>query len=123
MSRAAFALLFLAAFCAKAEWGLGPENIVESCQSKAIEKCETFRGRSNKTNGTASTIIWKVGTKRIVFWGAATKAANDAIKDKMDFNHTLYADFRVCPMEKTLHGHRTAYCVDEIKNPRWTKIE
>lgn len=104
-------------------WGLGSEFIVPNCQDKAVDKCETFRGRSNKTNGSASTVIWKVGTKRIVAWGAATQAANEVIKNKMDFSHTLYADFVACPMEKDIPGHRIEYCIQEITKPRWVKSE
>lgn len=119
-----FALIFsLLGLHVKADWGLGSEFIVENCKEKAVEKCETFRGRSNKTNGSAAMIIWKVGTKRIVSWGFATKFANDFIKDKMDFSYTLYADFYACPMEKDIPGHRIKYCIEKIKNPRWVKSE
>lgn len=108
---------------ARADWGLSREFIVGDCQTKAVGKCESFRGRSQKTNGSAATVIWKIGTSRIVALGSATKAANDVIKDKMDFNHTLYADFVACPMEKDIPKHRISYCVAEIKNARWVKSE
>jgi len=104
-----------------ASWGLNKENIVDSCLEKAVGPCEEFRGRSNQTNGSAGTVIWKVGTKRIITWGAATAAANDVIKDKMDFSHTLYANFSACPMEKDIPGHRIAYCVEEVKDAQWKK--
>ncbi len=116
-------LVILVPGFATADWGLGEKYIVQNCQEKAVEKCETFRGRSNKTNGSASTVIWKVGTKRIVSWGAATHAANDLIKEKMDFSHTLYAHFLACPMEKDIPGHRIKYCIQEIENPRWVRTK
>lgn len=105
----------------EAKWGLDPDLIVDSCQTKAVGPCEDFRGRSNQTNGSGSVVIWKVGTKRIVSWGAATKAANAVIEDKMDFSHTLYANFSACPMEKDIPGNRISYCIESIKNIRWEK--
>ncbi len=78
-------LTTLVPFCAAADWGLNSDFIVKDCQEKAVAKCENFRGRANKTNGSASTVIWKVGTKRIVSWGSATQSANDLIKIKWIF--------------------------------------
>ncbi len=104
-------------------WGLNDYVIVNGCeaQKRCVGPLERFRGRSNKTNGAAATVIWKVGTKRIVAWGAATRQANDLIKEKMDFAHTLFADFTACPMEKAPPSHRTKVCVESIEKPRWVK--
>lgn len=119
-----FALtFFFFPICSFGSWGLNPTFLVESCQSKAFGKCETFRGRSNQSNGSASLIIWKVGTKRIIAWGAATPEANNLIKDKLDFSQTLFADFTACPMEKDIPGHRIDYCIEAIKNLKWVKAE
>jgi hypothetical protein len=120
-----FVLLFFIilqnnAFCS---WGLPKELIVESCNSKAIGRCENFKGRTNQSNGSASIVIWKVGTKRIISWGAATSEANNFIKDKLDFSHKLFADFTACPMEKDIRGKRTQYCVEKIQNPKWVKTD
>lgn len=118
-------ILLLATFLfptsTKANWGLSPEALVDDCKGKAVAPCEKFRGRSNQTMGSAAVVIWKVGTKRIVTWGAATREANAVIENKMDFSQTLFAKFTACPMENDIPGHRIAYCIEKIENVRWVK--
>ncbi|MGZ3809878.1 MAG: hypothetical protein ACXVCE_17470 [Bacteriovorax sp.] len=127
MSKLLFTLLGMSLLVyessALGDWGLNQDFIVENCQSKAVGACEEFRGRSNQTNGSGSIAIWKVGTKRIVSMSAATPKVNDLIKDKLDFSHILFADFKACPMEKDIPGHRIRYCIESIRNLKWVQSE
>jgi len=84
--------------------------------------CYQVRGRLNAWNGGATERIWIVGTKRLL---AVYERPNGeeimpkAIKDHLDdFFRQIYADYKVCPLEKEIPGQMNYVCIESAKNIR-----
>lgn len=85
--------------------------------------CYQVRGRLSSYEGGPSTEkIWVIGTKRVLgVYDRATHKATmpKSIKEQLDDYRTqVFADYRVCPLEKESARHQGYVCIESAGNIR-----
>jgi hypothetical protein len=94
--------------------------------ARAVEGCETVRGRMQVTNGTPSVRIWLVGTKRMLgvreqdaqFENLPAEVRKAWASKGPPWEHRLYGDFRVCALTSERPGWMQMVRVESGKNLR-----
>ncbi|MGD0601824.1 MAG: hypothetical protein ABR988_18530 [Terriglobales bacterium] len=84
---------------------------------KIVDACYSIRGVLFYANGTPSTRILVVGTKRILGVHDEEDGMPEYISKLIpNFNDEVRGDFVVCPYSKKQSGHMQFVCIDSGKN-------
>lgn len=99
------------------------------CKTPENEKsCYWTHGRLRAGNGTPSFRLWKVGTDRVlgIYSGPSVDRygldnENPELPASLGrkfrpFEHGVFADFEVCPLEPQKAGVMQAACIESAKN-------
>jgi hypothetical protein len=82
-----------------------------------VGPCVRIHGRAALYNGNPTVRIWKVGTRRLLGVTArcqppACEPLPSVLRDALDWEHGVFADFVVCPFTRTRPGVMQMVCVD-----------
>jgi len=102
-------------------------SLLLSGNSLASEPCRTVHGRMSFYNGAPSVRIWIVGSKRVLgvhdgnysdlsYLPANVRTPWEGSGDV--WSHSVYGDFRVCPLTPEHHGWMQIVRVESGRNLR-----
>jgi hypothetical protein len=108
-----------------------------ACKTPAnAASCYRTRGRLSFYNGTPAFRLWKVGTHRLlgIFSGPSADRDGDDNEHpefppniEIDpfhlFEHQIFAEFEICPLEQERPRAMQAACVESAKNVFVEKLE
>ncbi len=78
----------------------------------AVAPCYKVHGRLSYYNGTPSTRIWIVGTRRMLSLPGEDRELPANVKALLkDFDDNIFGDFIVCPLREYQKGHMQAVFV------------
>ncbi len=87
-----------------------------------VGKCFTVRGRLAVYNGAPALRIWKIGTKRILgvseqrFAVPGYQNVPEDIRNQIDQDNVILADFLVCPFTKLKQKEMQMVCIEKANN-------
>ena len=108
-----------------------------ACKTPAnAASCYWTRGRFTYYNGTPAFRLWKVGTHRLlgIYSGPSVDRYGEdnespELPSNVDidplhlFDHQIFAEFEVCPLEAERPGAMQAACIEAAKNVFVKKFE
>lgn len=108
---------------------MGEAKDLTKCASRIdlAGPCYKVHGRLSTWNGSPSERIWVIGTKRMLGISTPYVPGNpgkggEEIMPQIVMNQyrdtatRIYADFVVCPFEKSIPGHMQNVCIESAKN-------
>jgi hypothetical protein len=134
MRRIALLLLYVLLFSATARTATGTSTRRIPCKTPAnATSCYWTHGRLGFTNGTPALRLWKIGTHWLldIYSGPSTynPKSGDLFGDNENpelppnvhqqlksFDHRIFADFEVCPLESESTVKMQAACIESAKN-------
>ncbi len=105
-------------------WARREDECSKPCREhpKLSGVCFPVHGRMNFWNGSPSVRIWRVGTKRILgvseqrYYEPGVCNLPRSLRDQLDWDTDLYADFVICPFTPDQPGVMRLVCVDGASN-------
>lgn len=80
-------------------------------------ECREIRARVTYANGNPSVRIWPVGTTRMLGVREADEPLiPEQVSSRLSWDHSVYANLRVCPLTKERPGHMQMVCVASARN-------
>jgi hypothetical protein len=89
-----------------------------------VGPCVTIRGRAGLYNGNPTIRIWRVGTTRLLGVSArhceapACEPLPAAVRERLGWEHPVFADFTLCPFTRARPGVMQLVCVEAARNVR-----
>ena len=99
--------------------------VAEDCSKspKLVSACLVIHGRASFGNGNPALRIWRVGTHHMygVLPDETPLMPKQVIEALDGFNHSVFANYEVCPYTREVSGAMTMVCVQSASNLVVTK--